>query len=380
VKPEGAVFTGELLLALPGSRAQIDSKNGAVRLSLAGTWPAAASPWLESAIVLHAGKGCDLDLTLDRGRVFIQNQKRQGSARVCVRFQDQKWDLTLDEPGAKIALESFGRWVAPPRVFDKASKGKKPEVAVVLLVLQGEAGIKTGINEYALQAPPGAALYSWRSATGNQGPTSLKELPTWARKTKPAEDKQSKAARAAVADLRRSLAEKPVRSTLAKALRAQKEARRELAVYCLGAVDDVSGVLNGLENEDHADVRQAAIKELRHWASRGEAYPVQLYQALLKRKFSRGQAAIAMELLFGFSPAQLAQPETYALLIEYLKHRRVAIRELAHRQLVLLVPDGRSIPYDAAGNAKQLDKAYAAWKQRIPDGEVPSERKPEKKK
>jgi hypothetical protein len=379
LKPEGLVFSGDVLVALPGGLGEMESTNGAVRLSLAGNWPPTATPLLlESAVMVHAGKERDLDFTLERGRVRVKNLKKKGPVRIRVRFHGEQWDLTLNEPGAEVAVESLGGWRVAPRAFDKAVKGEKPESTVVLVVIQGEVDIKAGTNEYSLDAPPGPALYSWDTENGHRGPAPLKELPTWARKTKPAEDKRAKTARAAVADLRQSLAKTEPRAALVKALADKKAARRELAVYCLGAIDDLSALLDALADEDHRDVRQAAIKELRHWLACGNDHPARLYQALLYKKYKRGQAAIVMQLLFGFSPGQLARPETYALLIEYLKHGRLAIRELAHRHLLRLVPDGRSIAYDPAGSVRQRARAYAAWKKRIPDGEVPSERQEEK--
>ena len=204
------------------------------------------------------------------------------------------------------------------------------------------------------------------------------ELPAWVRKTKPGQ-KKTKDIRSAVTDLRKALEKKKVGRALADALQARKAASRLLAVACFEALDDLPALLAALEEGCDRDVRLAAVGALHFWVSRGAEYPARLYQALQKKKYSRGQAAIFMQLLFGFSAAQLAQPETYALLIEYLKHNRLAIRELAVRQLELQVPDGRSIGYDPAGKPAQRARGYAAWKKRIPDGELPKEPKPKKK-
>src|SRR5262249_26268964 len=83
-RKQGAdVFSGDIVVGMPG--AALDSKNGAVRLTLLsdleGTSP---FPVLESAVVLHAAEGADLDFTLDRGRVELANRKDKGSAKVKV--------------------------------------------------------------------------------------------------------------------------------------------------------------------------------------------------------------------------------------------------------------------------------------------------------
>src|SRR5262245_26035376 len=60
LKPQDAVSSGDLLVALPG--AALDSKNGAVRLALLSDL-AQLSPYpvLESAVVVHENPAVDLD-------------------------------------------------------------------------------------------------------------------------------------------------------------------------------------------------------------------------------------------------------------------------------------------------------------------------------
>ena len=70
-----------------------------------------------------------------------------------------------------------------------------------------------------------------------------------------------------------------------------------------------------------------------------------------------------------------AQAETYETLIAYLKHRKQAIRELAHWHLVRLAPVGRDIPFDAAATVAARAKSAEAWKKLIPDGELPPDKK-----
>ena len=56
-----------------------------------------------------------------------------------------------------------------------------------------------------------------------------------------------------------------------------------------------------------------------------------------------------LQLLFGFSPEDLTQPETYEVLIDYLAHEKPAIRNLAAWHLVRLVPQGKSIAFKPNG-------------------------------
>ncbi len=78
-----------------------------------------------------------------------------------------------------------------------------------------------------------------------------------------------------------------------------------------------------------------------------------------------------MELLHGFGPEARSRPETYDLLINYLQSDRLPIRQLAGATLTELVPEGKSIAYDAAGTAAERAAGQAAWRKLIPQGQVP---------
>jgi HEAT repeat protein len=146
---------------------------------------------------------------------------------------------------------------------------------------------------------------------------------------------------------------------------------RVLAVYSLGAIDDSSALLEVLGNErQFAPVRIASINALRNWISRDAKNDGRLFEAI-ERRYSSITAEVVLHLLHGFSPIQLEQPAAYANLIGYLNHSALPVRELAYRQLLLLVPEGRAIPYDPAGGRILRDRAVEEWKKLIPEGTVP---------
>jgi hypothetical protein len=69
----------------------------------------------ESAVVLHKPPaGFDLDLTLERGRVYLSNRKKGGPARARVRFAEEVWDSTLRAPGAELSLDIARKQLPPP--------------------------------------------------------------------------------------------------------------------------------------------------------------------------------------------------------------------------------------------------------------------------
>jgi hypothetical protein len=205
------------------------------------------------------------------------------------------------------------------------------------------------------------------------------ELPSWAT---PAADKKIGAVvvKEVLAPLFRQLKDRSPEEAVAAVFAAaaqEKDARRatlarQIAVDCYGALDDLPRLLGALGDAKHTDARDAAVSALRHWLGRGVEQPGKLYQFLIKQqKYPPGQAAIVVQLLHSFSDDDLRQPQTYDVLIAYLRHARLPIRQLASWHLYRLVPAGKKIKYDPAGTEAEREKAYKAWKKLIPEGQLP---------
>ncbi len=146
------ISTIDVLLGFPG--AEIDTPNGAVRITFISDLDASSPyPIVETAVVLHEPTGVDADLTLDRGRVDLENRKENGTAKVRVRVRKETWDLTLDK-GANVAVELYGRWPAGTHFNKEPNAKESPTANLVFLVTDGHASIKHGAFEYAMSAPP----------------------------------------------------------------------------------------------------------------------------------------------------------------------------------------------------------------------------------
>lgn len=385
VEPKGDVSSRDLLLSMPVSQATIESKGGAVQLLFWGNLPQISPfPILESAVVLHEPKeGIDLDLSPLRGRVVLSNHREKGPASVRVRLPGGSWKLTLAEPGAEVALETFGRWARGVPFSDDPKSAEEPTISVDLLVLKGGAALESRLQQFDLKSPPGGAYFHWDSVAGDDaGPRSLVDLPAWTSKKLP-ETPEAKAARAVVEGIAKQMQSKApeaVMAGLAKEADAEKDplkagSLRRGAVYGSAALDNLMPVVDAL-GDKQADVREAAVQALRAWIGRGPGQDLKLYDYLQKeKKFSKIHAAIALQLLHSYGDADLEKPETYEALIAYLRHERPAIRELASWHLYRLVSAGKDIPYDATASREDLDKAYKEWKKLVPTGELPKPKK-----
>lgn len=373
VKQNAPLYSGDLLVQ-SSVNAFIDSKTGAVRLALLEDLSDLSNhQGFESAVLLHYNDNpdFDLDFTLERGLVGIINQKKQGAAKVKVRFHRQVWVLTLEEPGTRVGMELWSRWArGTPFVKDPQEPFDEPAAHLGLLVLQGQLYIKHGNEQHSMNSPPGPALIRWDSVDQDHNPERLETLPARAL-PEATKTESARKLRASFEKLRNRFEEQPVEAAIAAILTSTDAMDRRVAVINMGAVDDLKGLADALHDAKHPDVRDTAVLVLRQWIGRNGEQDLKLYKTMLTHKVNPVHAEVIMQLLHSFGDGDLCRPETYETLITYLDHPKLAIRELAQWHLYRLVPAGNHIKYDAAGSEAERKKAQDEWKKLVPDGKAP---------
>jgi hypothetical protein len=370
------LYTRDLLVGTLG--AALASKDKAVRVLFLGDIDHQSPfPVLEAAVRLHQAPGYDLDLTLDRGRVDLVNQKAEGPAHVCLRVRDKSCDFTLATPGTRLALELYGGWPKGVRFTPKPGPQDVPALDLIALVIQGEVEVRHEDKHYAMVAPPGAALIHWSTTAEDQPvPQSLKELPAWALPAKPSARAQR--AEALVKQFGAIVMSKSLDAAVDEYLSSDDELRRGIALVILGATDDLTRLGQVLRAAKHRDVWERGVRVARHWLGREPGQDRKLYERLMQvRKMPPRQAATVVQLLHSFSEEEEARPELYETLIGYLGSDELAIRGLAYWHLERLVPAGRELGYDPFAPKEAREKARKKWQELIPPGKMPP--KPEKK-
>lgn len=374
VKKGETINTGDLIVGLPG--AALESKDKAVKLLLlADLDQQSPFPIMEAGVRLNNTTGYDLDVTVDRGRVDLINQKASGPARVRVRIQGGDRggaEVVLAEPGTRLAVEVYSRW--PKGVpFKKAPpKDHHPTTDFVALVVKGRVEVTHGTHQFAMSEPPGAAiLYHTLGHEESPVPQRLAELPKWAHP----EQQQTERGRMAAAigqKLRQTLVEKGLEATIDQFIASDVPAERAAALTVMGATDDVQRLGLTIRLTRHSDVWERGVLVLRHWLGRDPKHDLMLYEVLVRvRKMKPAQAETVMQLLHSFSDEALAKPETYEALVAYLEHDELPIRGLAHWHLVRLVPQGRDIKYDPLAAKEEREAALKKWQALIPPGKMP---------
>lgn len=375
VPAKGMVRSGDLLFGLPGATVQTGKE--AVRLTLLADLDRNSPyPILEAAVILHDSPDFDLDFTLDRGRVDLRNVKKTGAARVRIRFHDQKWEATLNEPGTRVAVELYGRW--PKGVPFTPEPGSKdvPAADLVFLVLHGQVDLLHGSTQHAMSAPPGPAILHWdNSGQTEESPEKLDELPAWANE-KESTSERAQMVRKVLEDFRSEVLKTSLEKAANTFSTSEDANHRALAVIVMGATDDASGLYKVFTETKHPDTWDRAVVVLRNWLGRGPGQDQILYRRMIEiRKLSPARAQTILQLLHSFGDDDLAQPEPYKMLVRYLDHEGFAIRGLAHWHLVRLVPAGKNIEFNPLAPKPERDKASAEWKKLIDNmldkGELP---------
>jgi hypothetical protein len=375
-KPWQLVAKGETLpagqLILGSSGASLDSTNGAVRLSFLGDMDATSPyPIIETAVQLGTEKDVDLDFTLDRGRVDVVNQKKSGAARVRARIRGACGDLILKEPGTRVALEVYGRWPRGTRFHPDAKPEEGPPLAFIILCVKGEVELDCPVRQLTLKAPPGPAMLEGDGLNSlDPSPVRLDKLPDWAIASGTSE--RAKKVKETLTRFRKMAQEKSVGEAAEELVKSDNPVDHNTGVFILAATDDLDRLRDAVFNAKHADVWENGVIALRHWIGRGPGQDQKLYHRMVEGgKFSPAQATIVLNLLHSFGEDDLARPETYEALIDYLESDKLPIRGLAAWHLVRLVPKGKEIGYNPLASKEDREKAVRAWRKLIPQGQMP---------
>jgi hypothetical protein len=375
VASKGDIKAGDLLVGLPG--AVLSTANGAVDLSLLTDFDKNSPyPILEAAVVLHASADHDLDFTLDRGRVDVTNNKKEGAARVRIRFHDQQWEATLTEPGTRIALQLYGRWARGVPFHKEAGTKDVPAADLLLVVRKGQIELKSCTCVCVMSAPPGPALlHRDNSSKVEEARQKLEKLPDWVA-TEESDSERAQRIKATVEQFREQVVKSSPPQAGRTSAASEDPNQRATGVIFMGALDDLEGLGEVITGTKYPDAWDRAVVVVRHWLGRRPGQDQILYHGLIERRgLKPAQAAGVMQLLHSFGDADLAHPELYTTLVKYLDSDVLGIRGLAHWHLVRLVPTGKDIDFNPLDAKEKRDPGRDQWKKLVDNmiekGELP---------
>ncbi len=365
VKDDEQIFSGDEILG--GVAGAVDSLDGAVRLIVVGDVDGRAPlPILETAFVLHQPKDADLDVTLERGRIRLVNLKKAGAARIKLRVHDVEGVVTLEEPGATLSTEIYGRWPRGVPFRMQPKPGEEPAISFTFLAIKGNIDLKGPRREIKLKAPPGLAMLDGDTLADQEAAAGyLQELPVWAPEhlSDMGSTELGKKKLERMAQFRTLATDKGLDAALDQFLASDNPLERRYAVLLLVAMDNMQRLGEVLRQTTHQDVWDTAIIALRNWIGRGPGQDQKLYKRLTENAgYAPREAEAVLELLHSFSSEELSHPETYQMLISYLGSERPTLRQLAYWHLYRLMPAGRSIGYDPMAPKEKRDAAIKEWR------------------
>jgi hypothetical protein len=292
-----------------------------------------------------------------------------------VRLHDKAGEITLKTPGSRLGIEMFGRWPAGSTFNKNGGSTEGPSLHLIFLVFNGEVDMKTERRQVSMTAPKGPAMLTWDNVSGTDpSPQYLEKLPDWAAEDQPTAEARAKIAR--LNELVKLVATKSIGEAIETFLTSDDPDKRRIAVFAMGATDDLRGLGVALTNAKNLDLWNHAVVALRHWLGRGPGQDMKLYNGLIKEgKFKPIDAEAVIQLLHGFSDTDLRHPETYETLIDYLRHDRLALRGLAYWHLARLVPAGKDLGYNPLDEKDKRQAAIAKWQKLVPRGELPGQGK-----
>lgn len=350
------VFSAEKLLVLPGYRNDIDLLNK-VRLTLVGTLQGSqgGSPCYETVLTVHASDDVDLDLTLERGRVVLSG-KPEGETTVRLRYQGQKWEMSIPAKGM-VTLEGasrippgIGAWVPQHRLALYAAN------AVDVRRGGSTANVARG------------SLLVWDSKQAGFGPGQIvtkATQPAWA--VKPALAAEMKRFLAAFQEeLFKKVQNDPdelrwIEVACNEAMEKGKD-WPVLAVHTLGSLDRLPPVVTALDDPKSADTRRAAAETLTHWLGHSPQQKDSLRKVLLDRGYKADDAETLLGLLRRLDQGDAA---TVNRLLDLLTHNRLAIRQMAHQNLVSLLPSEKLPAYDPAAPPEKVEAAVKQLRKKV---------------
>ncbi|HYV38116.1 MAG TPA: hypothetical protein VE988_20690 [Gemmataceae bacterium] len=365
------VITNTPLLSLPGYRSIVKLDSGA-QLILWGNVPEICPipEAYESLVTLHPSDEFDLDLTLTKGRIVVVNNKDQ-PFKMRLRFanpgkpeKNEIWDITLLERGTEVLINLWGSLPPGKQFYPKKDDIRRipPNEFVLLLVMSGSIDFKLDLQPpFKMEPPPKDPLLQWDSQTGRLKPFPSTSVPFWAQalppntKEFPIDVKTRQEVLDALDSLARELSGPNLETGFVAAMKSNNTHQRRLVVRARGAMGDLPSVIQALSDKE-PQARHAAIETMRAYISSGRENDYELFEEL-KQVLDPASAETAITLLHRPVPDENFQD----VLVKYLTHNKVEIRELAHDLLLLLFPAGKEIGYNATAPLAQVQAAAAQW-------------------
>lgn len=383
---EPAVFSSDLVMALPGYKVDVQLESG-IKVQLWGNTPEQLpTRLLESKVRFHvperSAEGKDefaADISLLAGRIYLTTTKT-GGGKVRVRVAGQTFDIALPDSKSDVVIEVVKSY-DPGMPFARQG-GILPRVEVQSAVVRGSASftIPDRFKSFAKVAAP--SVLAWDSKTNVVAePKALEAMNTYFERFLLVSSDQGKLVQKALSEMAGRVKDREgVKLMLAEILTEQPDQNRivigQLAVYAQAAIvvdpDELKPLLDLLTDEVKGYARLATVNALALWVAQAPTNTATLGTVLATKIRNEQDVETILRLLRGTVTPTKSDPSDQDRLIDLLSNASVAVRELALWNLINFVDPAAARTPGLTIDVAQMgtppyDKFLKAWKARIDD-------------
>lgn len=152
--------------------------------------------------------------------------------------------------------------------------------------------------------------------------------------------------------------DRPIRQSVPAIVQSSVPGLAELAVKCLAVADLPIELVQALAQSEFEESRDAAITGLRQWLPKSEQN-AELLMTELQKVFPPDQVDPVYRLLWGYGLDDARNAATSGILIDWLSHDTVVIRQLAFQHIFRLT--GQRYDYRPLNPENQRNVAIQRW-------------------
>lgn len=315
------------------------------------------------AAVEYLGAGTDINagFKIHRGRVSIKRDATDANAQpvtVGLRLVDEDCRLTINSAQVECGVEITSR---EPTKFEE-DLSADPYIGS-LFVIQGEASFKGRLAKpEALTGPAWMPLgvKDRMALTAAASRPPLLTTPTW---LDPDQSGMSTTVRRYAVRFQNEIdPELPLEHTVPTIVGSKVPRLAEYAAKTLVVTEQISGLVETMARGEYEEVRAAAITGLRQWLPKAEANR-DILKAEIEKHFPPEQVDPIYRLLWGYDDTDARSQAASRLLVEWLRHDNIVIRQLAILHVYRLT--GQRYDYRPVDAAGRRNVAVERWEQHL---------------
>jgi hypothetical protein len=370
-------------MALPGYKADVKLTSQVV-VHLWGNVPEQVSMKamvMQSLVRFHSpAPGFDADLTLEAGRIYLTTLKKEGGAKIRIRFSSETWDVVLPNDRSEVMVQAHKAFV--PGTPYARTGGEKPRTEARLVVVRGSAAFNAPSRFKKINKLTTWSELAWDSTSGTlPDPKAIEANDPFTVRIPLIAGELGQATQKALSDAALKLTDRTGIRVLLEA-RINYEENRDnalastFAIYGYAAIADgpdtptlIANLYDQLKERGRHYARRAAVVGVSAWLPRDPGNTAIFHEVITTQKgVPEDEADLIAHLLRGYSSREKGDPTAIDRLIEFLDHPNLIVREAALGNLIAFFDPEAGRKAELGGlnvvarGEPGYDKALKIWK------------------